>query len=370
MGKTVGIVTIPGNCSHGNKLQNYAVMRIYEALGFETETLECAKRSPLSACRHFAGNIVYSRSEASPEDVMSAERREAFSRFAKRIPTRSVTESLRELPSHYDLFSVGSDQVWNPRGIDCYQWMFLEFADKSQRIALSPSIGMSKIRSPYARTLMRRGLNGFNHLSVREDDGAAVIRDLTGRDAEVLIDPTLMIDAKAWLLLSDGRLVPNGDYVLSFVLGNQSDDQKAYLQGVLSEYGASLVKLSDRSREGEVDAGPAEFISLIANARHVVTDSFHAAVFSLLMGTPFTVFRRSGGSGSTMFSRLETLTRKFGAQHRIFGDESFTGFDGSVSSEAFSMALRDERKKFAAFLAKCIEGIDISSIADGVQGIS
>lgn len=371
MGKSVGIVTIVGNFNYGNRLQNYAVASIYHALGFESETLICPKRSLVSVCRHLAADVLRDRATARPEEVMSKKRRESFLRFSSMIPTREVSPQIDGLSDSYDFFSVGSDQVWNPNYVDSYPWVFLQFARDYQRVALAPSIGASKLSSPYARHMLAKGLRGFNKLSVREIAGARLIKELTGQDATVVIDPTLMLSPDAWRKASSFSEVPTGRYVLAYLLGSRTEEQNSYLESLKKRYGATLISLSDRSRKGEIDAGPAEFIGLIDNASHVVTDSYHAAVFSAMLQTPLTIFQRSGGSGPNLFSRLETFVEMFDASRNVYGSSSFNEDDSHVIQLDSDGRLAREREVLAKHLSESISICDneTKKIAHGIDGL-
>ena len=363
MGTSVGIVTMVGNFNFGNRLQNYAVSKIYETLGCDSETLVYPGVDFPSALRNMAANILLPHEATHPEERMSAERKASFQAFTSLIPTRQVDATLDQLREKYDYFSVGSDQVWNPNYVDCYRWMFLQFAERGQRIALSPSIGVSSLSSPYARRRISRGLRGFDNLSVREADGAKLIKQLTGQDATVLIDPTLMVTANSWRSVANGRMVPDRPYVFTYLLGDRSVEQDAYISAVSDDLDAIQVSLSDKARDGEVDAGPAEFIALIDGASRVITDSYHAAVFSILMDTPVTIFRREGRSN--LFSRLATLTQTFGLQDAVFGDERFEG-QAMVSAQVKDSVLAKERRRFAEHVRQSMPGVDVEVLANGI----
>ena len=242
--------------------------------------------------------------------------------------------------------------------------MFLQFAERNQRVALSPSIGMSSLSSPYARRQISRGLRGFDRLSVRERDGAKLIKQLTGQDATVLVDPTLMVTADSWRSVANGKMVPDRPYVFTYLLGDRSVEQDAYISAVLDELDAVQISLSDKARDGEVDAGPAEFIALIDGAARVITDSYHASVFSILMGAPVTIFRRGGGY-SNLFSRLATLTQTFGLQNAVFCDECFDG-QATVSMQAIDSVLAKERRRFAGHIRQSMPGVDVEVLANGI----
>lgn len=363
MGKTIGIVTLTGNFNYGNRLQNYAVCKIYEALGFETETLSFSGRSVTSSLRHAVANLVLPHIATHPEESMNAARREAFLKFSEAIPTRKIDIPLSKVASQFDYFSVGSDQVWNPAFIDYYPWSYLSFADPEQRIALAPSIGVSHIRSPYARRMTSSGIMGFKHLSVREEAGAALVKSLTGKTAEVIIDPTMMLARETWESIASPRLIPDHPYVLAYLLGERTEEQENYLSFLQNHYCSDVVKLSDKAQVNEVDAGPAEFVSLIQHARHVVTDSFHATVFSLLFGTPFTILNRQGRA--KVFSRLSTLSNKFCLGKFVFGDREFDSRRIEVAAPVDEY-LNKERLLFCRFLSKALSETDVSIISRGV----
>ena len=363
MGVRVGIVTMVGNFNYGNRLQNYAVWKIYDALGCDAVTLDYPGRSLASSVRHLAADVLLPREATHPEEAMSTARLDSFRSFTALIPTQAVKCSLRDLAGRFDYFSVGSDQVWNPNYVDSYRWMFLEFAQRRQRVALSPSIGMSALRSPYARAQIARGLRGFDHLSVRELDGARLIKGLTGQDATVVIDPTLMLRADTWRKVANTAVVPHEPYVFTYLLGDRSEEQEAYVRRLAEGAGGRVAALSDKAREGEVDAGPAEFIALIDGASQVVTDSFHAAVFSVLLGTPLTIFRREGRSN--LFSRLVTLTETFDLKRAIFVDPAFGG-GAVVDDKTLERVLLAERARVAEHLRLSMPDVRTEAIEGGV----
>ena len=114
-----------------------------------------------------------------------------------------------------------------------------------------------------------------------------------------------------------------------------------------------VVPLSDRQKPGEPDAGPAEFIDLIDHATHVVTDSFHAAVFSSILHTPLTIVHREGGA--SMFSRLEQLSEMLGIEEKVYGSPSYD-LAKADDYEGVDEAIDRERKRFMEYLEGCLDG--------------
>lgn len=355
IGRKIGIVTLPGRYNYGNRLQNYAVTRIWENLGFQPETLVLAERpNSVRTLKRIAKHMLGIVTPPSPESGMSAERLAAFDRFNRNITIRKLDSIERGLADQYCIFSVGSDQVWNPYYMVYNEdWYFLEFARPEQRIALAPSIGVDELNL-WASWRIAKGVKGFERLSVREERGAELIKQCSGRSAEVICDPTLVIDRMAWCSVADGRLTPKNPYVLTYLLGGMSEDARRVLDVVTNGGRIPIVPLSDREKPEEPPAGPAEFIDLIGHAEHVVTDSFHAAVFSSILETPLTIVRR-GGDGGGIFSRLETLSQALGIESKVFGGEEFD-FSKAGDYQGVPDCIASERERFMRFLETSLAG--------------
>ena len=353
-GGRVGIVTLFGRFNYGNRLQNYAVSRIWQGLGFQPETLVLERRlNVVHALKRTAKHILGKPVPLPPESSMSAERLDAFDRFNQIIPIKRLDSVEPTLANQYLYFSVGSDQVWNPGMMNRNdEWFFLEFARPEQRIALAPSIGLDELGAREARRIAK-GVMGFDHLSVREQRGAELIKQCSGCDAEVICDPTLVISSSEWRSVADRGLTPKEPYVYMYLLGGESEDARHMIDVTPDGGRLSLVSLSDREKPGEPPAGPAEFIDLIDNAEHVITDSFHAAVFSCLLETPLTIVRR-GGNGGGMFSRLETLAQALGIESKIYGD---TAFDFADAGDYLGVSDRisAERDHFMGYLQPILD---------------
>ena len=347
--KKAGIVTLYGRFNYGNRLQNYAAVKIWETLGFEAETLVLADRpNALRSVKRFARECFCGKS-VDPEDLMSSSRLQAFDSFNDLIPTRHI-RSLDGIKDEYDYFSVGSDQVWNP-GMIAYNedWYYLQFANRSQRVTFAPSIGLDNLNRKQM-TRLAKGVKSFDRVSVREKRGADLIKVACGVDARVVCDPTLVLSAQSWRSVASASVTPESQYVFTYLLGGETDDSRNVLEAVAGNNETLVVPLSDREKQDEPPAGPAEFIDLIDNASHVVTDSFHAAVFASILDTPLTIVKRSGGG---MFSRLETLTEKLGIEHKVYGGPSFN-FDRASDNSGVAERISEESEFFTRYLRECV----------------
>ncbi len=342
----IGIISLYGRFNYGNRLQNYATLKICEREGFAAESLTLNKKTSIRRDAKRAVKKILGRPEPPRlEETMDSRRLEAFDRFNELIPVRHFECIDRNIRDDYSHFIVGSDQVWNPRFFAYNEdWFFLRFAAREQRIALAPSIGVNELTHTQ-RVMVSRGVKGFPRLSVREEKGAELIRRYAGIDATVICDPTLVIPAEEWLKVADDRLTPSKPYVFTYLLGEGSAPRDV-MEEASKRGSLPVIALSDREGRGELPAGPAEFLALIADASHVITDSFHAALFSSMFQVPLTVIRRGGGN--SMFSRIETLAGILGIRDKIYGTPEFDLGRSSIYDKTRS-AIASEREAFMSF---------------------
>lgn len=350
--KKVGIITLGGRFNYGNRLQNYASDYIWRRLGYDPTSLYLIEhpngiKRIKKTLRRLLGKCA-----PNPETGMHAARLEAFDSFNQHIQMRNLSYLPPSLIDEFTFFSVGSDQVWNPYFIEGQEnWYFLNFARRDQRIALSPSIGLDTL-TPKQSKLLNKGVSGFNRLSIREKRGASLINEASGLNAEVICDPTLVLTADEWRAVSSNKCTPNDPYVFTYLLGGVCPEAADVLDKITCHGQIPIVSLSDRQREGDPDAGPAEFIDLIDHALHVVTDSFHAAVFSSILHTPLSIVHREGGE--SMFSRLEQLSHMLCLEDKVYGSPSFH-LDCSGTYEGVDASISLEREKFMHYLEECLD---------------
>jgi hypothetical protein len=220
-----------------------------------------------------------------------------------------------DLSNRYDFFVTGSDQVWNPNYRKGSPVDFLTFAPKEKRISYAASFGVSKIPEEYIEDY-RLWLSELNHVSVREETGAEIIKELTGREATVSLDPTMLLTKEEWLSISKTPSdKPMKGYLLTYFLGNIPKERMKLMKQIAKKNDLEIVNLAQVKDRIPYLSGPSEFIDYIHSASVFCTDSFHGAVFSILLSTPFIVFERDGKAPS-MNSRIETLLQTFKLESR------------------------------------------------------
>jgi hypothetical protein len=367
--KKIGLVTIVDYTNYGNRLQNYAAQQVLRSLGCDVVTIVneqlvsgtvVGKRSLIK--RLFGLNVgaLWRRMVRSvhkkKRDLVTKSKHDKLKKFSSSHIRESdfvirVDDIPADLSDAFDAFVVGSDQVWNPRFRKGSPIDFLRFTERAKRVSYSASFGVSEIPSQY-RDSYQTWLSEFAHLSVREDSGADIIRQLTGREAAVLCDPTLMLDKDQWLSISSVSLLkPRGAYLLTYFLGGISKEVEQLISRLVKEHHLEVVHLGSFKQMNRYDTDLGEFIDYIQSSFIFLTDSFHGTVFSILFDKPFIVFDRQGTLPS-MSSRIDTLLRKFDLMDHKWENGRVSGDVFNTDNRGVHDVLISERLKAMEYLRK------------------
>lgn len=346
--KAIGIAAVTYKENFGSALQTYATQYTLEKLGCEAKIFEIkgvhrnihikkllyyAGRlfDPVEARYLFANLMSRSRKEGSAKtDHYAADmkvRKDTYNAFYKKwlkmLPLTKGWSGLSEQASQMDAVVVGSDQLWRPSNI-VGSYFTLEFVpDNVKKIAFSTSFGVPELPSRLHKHA-KKFLSRIEHISVRENSGADIVKGMSGREATVVCDPTMMLTAEDWLHIQEKTPRASGRYILMYLMGD-NPEQRDFVKELSRKTGCKIIGLlhgatyiaydEEVADEKPFDVDPGAFVNLIRNAEYVCTDSFHCCVFSILNSTKFFAFRR-WPDGS-----------KFSANDRLYTLLSFTGLD-------------------------------------------
>ena len=285
---------------------------------------------------------------------------------------------LRECFPPADIYLCGSDQIWNPYTKDGRNdpGYFLDYVPHDKkRIAYAPSFGCDDI-PPSARADLKYYIDQFASVSVREREGADIVRRYAGKTVPVLADPTFLLTPEQWC---DIARIPPGTpdkYILCYrfmrngTMTECIDDLSRCLSLPVITLPLSTLSLRDRYIK-QFEAGPEDFIGLIRGAALVCTDSFHATAFSMLMNTPFYTFLDldAGNYGTNMNSRIRNAIGLAGLESRVIRTK------GEIDlSAVFDVDFSECNKSLDAFRAVSLEwltgalaggaGMNVTSQAD------
>ena len=214
----------------------------------------------------------------------------------------SINE-LSFLDKKYDLFVVGSDQIWNYPNGDKSNFQFAMFT--KNKICNAPSFALSKETST---PRMRMLLESFKNLNVREKEAADYINNVLKIKCEQLIDPTLRLPLTKWKQFSKNS--KNNNYVLVYILGNKMMEKE--ILGQTNNSNKNLITIFNSNDEkSKFKYSPTEFISCIANASEVITNSFHGACLAKIFGKKLEIYRnnRSDDARFDFFENYENLIK-------------------------------------------------------------
>lgn len=316
MTKKIGIITIDDGNNYGNRLQNYASQEIIKKILPDSEVYTL-KNNPFSNTKdkfiiRWLKNLKKKSNYSS-----NVNRANSFIKFNENIKFYKNTITIFSNLNEFDYVLVGSDQVWNANISRLRELDLLANVKPERRIALSASFGIDYIPNKIQKEV-RKELNKFKAISVREEKGKELVNELTGReDVEVLIDPTLMLTADEWNnVAKKPACLKDKKYILNYFLGKLSDDRRKEIERVAEENDCEIINILD-PQSPFYECGPSEFLYLEENAFLICTDSFHSSVFAFVYNRPFIIFEREG-SKMNMNSRLETLIKKFQLKNRKY----------------------------------------------------
>lgn len=339
----IGIVTFYRVANYGAMLQAYALERYLEARGYDVVFIAqawcLAKKYPIWRC-------FVSRSLLGVRLKLRNYVRYSITLFARGFPQTEfckTIEDVRKATADCDAFIVGSDQMWNPMWCaqEALPLVLLDFAREGKlRIAYAASFGTKEWREDQNAARAGELLRKFDMISVREESGIALVRELSGRtDAKCLLDPTLLQTAAFYREVmarrQRGSVQCDGSYIFHYVLEEWDDakSSEAAFEIVRSCVGISRIEMDRTPVSGFLEPlcrllrvtakiPVEEWLWKIAHADFVFTNSFHGAVFSILFHRPF-ISLLLRGRMSGMNERSLSLLAKLGLSDRaVYADET------------------------------------------------
>ena len=339
----IGILTLPLHTNYGGILQAYALQTVLERLGHEVCLIE-KKRKPLRlpmwktplvygkrVLRNLAGHpypIFYEQKVNREEPIT----RQNTDQFINRYIKRRIVDDFSELKeSDFDAIVVGSDQIWRPKYFNGnIENAYLKFAEgwNIKRIAYAASFGTDEWEYTAAQTKeCARLLKQFDAVSVREASGVDLCRKHFGVEALHVLDPTMLLSAEDYIRLFETAGTPKSPGTLLCYILDETPEKTAWINQIAKE--RNLVpfrinsKVEDRTAPiaERIQPSVEQWLRGFHDAEFVVTDSFHACVFSILFHKPFFVVGNKGRG----LSRFTSLLGTFGLEDRLISTTLKTG---------------------------------------------
>ena len=342
----IAILTLPLHTNYGGILQAYALQTVLERMGHEVRLLFSP---PYKAHSAWIMPLVYTRrifqKYIQHKDV--SVRYDGHTRmgqntnvFIKKHLNALYVKNWDKAGSAYDAFVVGSDQIWRPKyTYSPVQKAYLDFVkgNSVKRISYAASFGTDQWEyTPEMTSTCKALIQRFDRVSVREESGMDLCKEHFSIDAVHVLDPTMLLEEKDYNSLLAGYTQPSEPGLACYVL-----DKFPRIDSLIQEL-ASVLNLNINQLNADVDnesspikdriQPPVEhWLSGIRNSQFVITDSFHACVFSIIFHRQFAVMLNEVRGTS----RIYTLLKMFNLENRIIE------FDESIDNEAVIRQIRN-----------------------------
>ena len=312
----IGMMTFLHNDNYGSILQAWALQRTLADMGFDAVHIDYApSRQEKIRNLLMSGNSPKLILEGMRKKSATGKMHGGFDEFRQaNIHTTAPCRDHAALTAasvDFDVVVCGSDQIWSPVWLN--PAYFLDFTDKP-KVAYAPSLGVKDLPCKAKQRKIAWMVKRFSAVSVREQEGAALIRQMTGLEPVVLPDPVMLVPRVQWQSVMDAN-IPQEKYILCYFIG----DNPSYWKTVCAiaereQCNVRVIPRTDGARNAgyplEENVPPQRWLALINGAAHVVTDSFHGATFSAILNKHCTIVRRyREDDPESKNSRIDQLLR-------------------------------------------------------------
>lgn len=369
----IKVITRHGPSNYGSLLQSIATVKKIEEFGHQCEIIDYQRPderglngvltqlkakdgfgNPLKKLAYIAIRYPIEKFALVRFDRMRKKYLKMTSRCSSHVDLKKISA---------DAFITGSDQVWGPMMNGVYDSAyFLQFVGKdSRKLAYAASFGKTKFDESTV-VAYKKMLSEYDKIAVREKSAVSLLEEwgLNNCLGQVL-DPTLLLDMSQWtnLLIKKNDFDKYKDlkYILVYQIHNDPK-LSGYAKRLAKHTGMELLRvnpmLHQALRGGKFICSPdlSEFLSLVANASCIVTDSFHGTCFSINFGKQFIEILPNNATGTRNQSILE-LT---GLSDRILCDfNDYSLVDKVIDYSKVNELLEVERRKSLEVIRSMIQ---------------
>ncbi len=345
----VGLLTWHYQSNVGSCLQSYALFHTIEQAGYSVRFINYRPLSCIGLLKNHVKEICARASSYFPFLLPRYFQVPAYCfqrKFLKQTVLYTTERQLCSLKGQFKMYLCGSDQIWAPNVLD--KAYLLSFADDdTPKYSYGSSIGLPNIpegkKSVYQHYLQR-----FHHITVREEQGAALLRKLLNRPIESVLDPTFLVDRMHWRELA---LLPqlNTPFLFCYLLGNNPEHYQ-WINEISQKRHLAVICVTPHKvihKKGWTyfsNMGPQEFLGYILKSKLVVTDSFHGMALSINLQKDFYILERfTQEDPINQNSRIYNLLDLLQLRDRLLTTVPLQVT--SVSYEKINPLLQEQRKR-------------------------
>ena len=317
----VAIITLPLHTNYGGILQAYALQTTIQNMGHEVDILEEYTKPihnpvllPLVYIKRFICKYLLGQDVEVFKGPEERIRKYTNSFIKKYINIVKIKNWSKQLASEYDVFIVGSDQVWRPKYCPFIEHAFLDFTTNTNVIRLSYAASFGTDVKEYSPDLIlrcRELIKQFKAVSVREDSGVKLIKDYFGIESEHVLDPTMLLTKEDYVkLFQNAKVSQSPGNMLVYIL-DESNVTDNIVEKIAKEEGLIPFKVNSKvenplySIRERIQPPVEKWLRGFSDAELVITDSFHACVFALIFNKKIRIINNEKRG----FSRINSLMK-------------------------------------------------------------
>lgn len=364
----IGILTLPLHTNYGGILQAYALQTVLERMGHNVCLIEKKRqplrlplwKAPLSYGKRIIKNLTGHPYPICFEQKINREEplvRQNTDKFVNKYIKRRFVGDFSDIgKDDFDAIVVGSDQVWRPKYfIDGIENAYLTFAKEwnIKRIAYAASFGTDKWEYSSERTTScGRLLKNFDAVSVRESSAVTLCREHFGVDVKRVLDPTMLLSTNDYMNLFDANGTPKSNGNLLCYIIDETPEKMSFVNKIALERGLVSFRVNSKVEnliaplQERIQPPVEQWLRGFYDADFVVTDSFHACVFSILFNKPFFVL----GNEKRGLSRFSSLLGMFGMENLLVTNKDLNEKQNGIDWARVMSLLAEEKKKAINFL--------------------
>ena len=337
----VGIITYHGANNYGSLLQAYALLHtVSDKLHKKAEIVNFISDEQKQMYSLFYNSSSYKDVCKNLYILLRLYRKrkdkiQKFNEFREQFLNVKWEDGFNSISPYfekkYDALICGSDQIWNMHIKDFYDYYMLSFVKNAKKISYAASMGGLKPElTENEKNIVKQCLDDFCAVSVRENIAAEVIKNCTGREPSINIDPVFLLQKEEWEAIASERVISE-DYIFFYSI-DYNDDSIKIAKWYSKKYNMPVIILNtswksymickDGIRSSKAQ-GVQDFLSLVKYAKFVLSGSFHGTAFSIIFNKPFYRVQRRNKEDLVIDDRVHTLFSKLQIDEREINIETY-----------------------------------------------
>lgn len=360
----IGIMTFHRANNYGAVLQCYALQRALNDEGIRNQVIDYRCRyiekhySPMPSVsfkhtKRFCLDLLQ-----VPNKIKTRKRFKSFLNKYISMSTPMLKEELRTKTKNYKTIIVGSDQVWNKLSSNGDKSYLLDFASKNTtKISYAASVGIEEWQTTEKED-MRKSLEGFTSISVREPKSVEMIKEVYGGDVHVNVDPTVLLKVSEWEKITNESKLKKRDFIFVYIM-QPSDNLYLVAKELSKNENLEIISISTTERKCKIGknakgAAVSDFLWYIKNAKYVVTNSFHGMMFSMIFQKEFFWDYQKGSNMSNM--RFDMLVEQYGIRSRCYDKNKAINDYSDLNYELIKKTMKQQRMEGLNYLIQNTKG--------------